>query len=81
MPDSAANAKFLNHKQKVVAVDRISKNMVGVKTKQYKPKQIWETLLDVKVWALVLIGMASGIINGGVSNFGSALIKVSILQS
>ncbi|KAK3676950.1 hypothetical protein LTR78_003155 [Recurvomyces mirabilis] len=75
MPDSATNAKFLSHKQKVVAVDRVSKNMVGVKTKQYKPKQIVEALLDVKVWTLVLIGMATGIINGGVSNFGSALIK------
>ncbi|KAK5109880.1 hypothetical protein LTR62_006487 [Meristemomyces frigidus] len=75
MPDSAANARFLTHKQRVVAVERISKNMTGVKTKQYKPKQIVEALLDIKVWLLVLIGFATGIINGGVSNFGSALIK------
>ncbi|KAK5685401.1 hypothetical protein LTS10_003479 [Elasticomyces elasticus] len=75
MPDSAANARFLTHKQKVIAVDRVSKNMVGVKTKQYKMPQVFEALLDFKVWCLVLIGMATGIINGGVSNFGSALIK------
>ncbi|EMC93750.1 hypothetical protein BAUCODRAFT_567318 [Baudoinia panamericana UAMH 10762] len=75
MPDNATNAWFLNHKQKVVAVDRISGNMVGVKTKQYKPKQVVEALLDVKVWILVLIGMATGVINGGVSNFGSSLIR------
>ncbi|TKA80893.1 hypothetical protein B0A55_01664 [Friedmanniomyces simplex] len=75
MPDSAANARFLTHKQKVIAVERIAKNMVGVKTKQYKMSQVFEALLDVKVWTLVLIGMATGVINGGVSNFGSSLIK------
>lgn len=75
MPDSAANARFLSHKQKVIAVDRISTNMVGVKTPQYKMKQVFEALVDVKVWSLVLIGMATGVINGGVSNFGSSLIK------
>ncbi|KAK0277893.1 hypothetical protein LTR35_009729 [Friedmanniomyces endolithicus] len=75
MPDSAANARFLTHKQKVIAVDRIAKNMVGVKTKQYKMSQVFEALLDVKVWTLILIGLATGVINGGVSNFGSSLIK------
>ncbi len=75
MPDSAANARFLTHKQKVIAVNRIAKNMVGVKTKQYKMSQVSEALLDVKVWTLILIGLATGVINGGVSNFGSSLIK------
>ncbi|KAK3074980.1 hypothetical protein LTR53_002150 [Teratosphaeriaceae sp. CCFEE 6253] len=75
MPDSAQNARFLSHKQKVIAVDRISKNMVGVKTKQFKKAQVFEALLDVKVWIIILMGMATGIINGGVSNFGSSLIK------
>lgn len=75
MPDSANNARFLTHKQKVIAIDRISGNMVGVKTKQYRPAQVVEALLDPKVWSLTLIGLSSGVINGGVSNFGSSLIK------
>ncbi|KAK5134215.1 hypothetical protein LTR08_006875 [Meristemomyces frigidus] len=75
MPDSANNARFLTHKQKVIAVDRISRNMVGTKTKQYRPAQVKEALLDIKVWSLVLIGLCTGIINGGVSNFQTALIK------
>lgn len=65
MPDSANNARFLNHKQKVIAIDRVSANMVGVKTKQYKPSQMKEALLDVKVWALTLIALAVGVVNGG----------------
>jgi len=71
MPDSPATARFLTHKQRVIAVDRIAANMVGVKTKEFKPSQLREAAFDVKVWALVLLGLANGIINGGVSNFGS----------
>ncbi|KAI7187241.1 MFS general substrate transporter [Hortaea werneckii] len=75
MPDSANNARFLNHKQKVIAIDRVSTNMVGVKTKQYKPSQIKEAVLDAKVWALTLIALAVGVVNGGYSNFQTSLIK------
>jgi len=71
MPDSPANARFLSHKQRVIAVDRISGNMVGVKTRQYKPSQLREACFDVKVWSLTLLALATGVINGGVSNFGS----------
>ena len=75
MPDSPATAKFLTHKQRIVAVHRVSKNMIGVKTKQYKPAQILEVFTDIKVLAIAIIGLACGVINGGVSNFASALIK------
>lgn len=74
-PDSPANARFLSHKQRVIAIDRIASNMVGVKTKQYRPGQVMEAALDPKVWALTLIGLATGVINGGYSNFTSALLK------
>jgi MFS family permease len=75
MPDSPSTAKFLTHKQRIVAIDRISSNNIGVKTKQFNRSQAVEALLDVKVHCLMLIGFCCGIINGGVSNFASALIK------
>lgn len=75
MPDSPANAKFLTHKQRIVAVHRVANNMIGVKTKQYKPDQILEAFTDVKVLAIALIGLGCGVINGGVSNFASSLIR------
>lgn len=75
MPDSPASAKFLTHKQRIVAVDRIASNMIGVKTKQFDAKQALEALLDVKVLILALIGLCCGVINGGVSNFASSLIR------
>ncbi|KAF2725261.1 MFS general substrate transporter [Polychaeton citri CBS 116435] len=75
IPDTPANARFLSHKQKVVATWRVSKNMVGVKTKQFKLPQALEATLDAKVWCLTLIGAICGIVNGGVSNFATSLIK------
>ncbi|GFF41835.1 hypothetical protein IFM51744_04939 [Aspergillus udagawae] len=75
MPDSPSSAKFLTHRQRVVAVQRVSENMIGVKTKQIKPRQALEALYDPKVLFCLGIGICCGVINGGVSNFASALIK------
>ncbi|KAF2729822.1 allantoin permease [Polyplosphaeria fusca] len=75
MPDAPSSAKFLTHKQRIVAIDRIAANMIGVKTKQFQMRQAWEAVCDFKVHCLVLIAMGCGIVNGGVSNFSSALIK------
>lgn len=75
VPDTPMNARFLTHKQKVIAVHRISENMTGVKNTQFKWAQATEALLDVKVLCLAAIGLGCGVVNGGVSNFASSLIK------
>lgn len=75
MPDSPSNARFLTHKQRIVAIDRIASNMIGVKTKQFQKDQAIEALLDSKVLLIALIGLGCGVINGGVSNFSSSLIR------
>lgn len=49
--------------------------MIGVKTKAIKLHQALEIFYDVKVLCCVGIGIACGVINGGVSNFSSSLIK------
>ncbi|KAL4871245.1 hypothetical protein BDV12DRAFT_206806 [Aspergillus spectabilis] len=75
MPDSPSTAKFLTHRQRVIAVQRVSENMIGVKTKQYKFKQALELTYDIKVFCILAIGIGCGVVNGGVSNFASSLIK------
>lgn len=75
VPDSPMNAKFLNHKQKIIAIHRVSENMIGIKTTIFKWNQAVEACLDFKVIAIAFIGLACGVINGGVSNFASSLIK------
>lgn len=79
MPDSPSNAKFLTHKEKIAAISRVSENMIGVKTPAFKMHQALEALTDFKVLCCALIGLACGVVNGGVSNFASALIKVCLI--
>ncbi|KAJ5883275.1 uncharacterized protein N7473_010161 [Penicillium subrubescens] len=75
MPDSPASARFLTHRQRVIAVRRVAENMIGVKTRQIKLGQAVENLYDIKILCCAGIGIACGVINGGVSNFASSLIK------
>ncbi|KAJ5774726.1 hypothetical protein N7457_009622 [Penicillium paradoxum] len=75
MPDSPSTARFLTHRQRVVAVQRVAENMIGVKTREIKPRQALEILYDFRVLCYAAIGIACGVINGGSSNFASALIK------
>ncbi|TAQ83241.1 hypothetical protein B7494_g8433 [Chlorociboria aeruginascens] len=75
LPDTPMNARFLSRKQKVIAIHRVAENMIGVKTTTFKWPQALEALLDLKVIACALMGLACGVINGGVSNFASSLIK------
>ncbi|KAJ5987610.1 hypothetical protein N7451_011975 [Penicillium sp. IBT 35674x] len=75
MPDSPSSARFLTHRQRLVAVRRVAENMIGVKTRRIKPRQALECLYDVKVLCCAGIGIACGVINGGVSNFASSLIE------
>ncbi|KAJ5161810.1 hypothetical protein N7492_007202 [Penicillium capsulatum] len=75
MPDSPSSARFLTHHQRVVAVRRVAENMIGIKTREIKLQQAVENLYDIKVLCCAGIGIATGVINGGVSNFASSLIK------
>ncbi|CUM64733.1 uncharacterized protein PRCAT00002344001 [Priceomyces carsonii] len=74
-PDSPSTAKFLDEREKAILVERISKNNIGIKDKKFKKSHLVEASCDITVWMIALIGLCCGIINGGVSNFSSSLIK------
>ncbi|RPA93856.1 MFS general substrate transporter [Choiromyces venosus 120613-1] len=75
VPDSPANLRFLTHKESLVAIGGVSTNMIGIKNTHFKPSQAIEARKDPKAWALAIIGLACGVVNGGVSNFASALTR------
>ncbi|KAH8690122.1 MFS transporter [Talaromyces proteolyticus] len=75
LPDGPHNAKMLTEYERVVAVWRISRNQTGLKHFKTVPEQIKEALLDEKAWLLFLMAICYGILNGGVTNFLSAIIK------
>ncbi|CCG23202.1 Dal7 allantoate permease [Candida orthopsilosis Co 90-125] len=74
-PDSPEHAKFLTEEEKAVLIKHIASNNQGVKDKKFQKYQVVEALCDVSVLMIATVGLACGVINGGSSNFISALIK------
>lgn len=75
LPDGPHNAKMLTEYERMVAVWRVSKNQMGIKHHKVVPSQIKEALLDFRTHLLLFMGICTGILNGSVTNFASALIK------
>jgi MFS transporter, ACS family, allantoate permease len=52
LPDSPASARFLNKRERYVAVQRVRSNQTGIKNRTHKRYQVWEAFKDYKVWML-----------------------------
>ncbi|KAI2625981.1 MFS general substrate transporter [Hypomontagnella submonticulosa] len=75
LPDSPMNAFFLTPEQRYHATRRLASNRTGIANRVWKWDQVWEALLDVKVWLIVLFNIAINIPNGGLQAFGSIIIN------
>ncbi|KAK0714011.1 major facilitator superfamily domain-containing protein [Lasiosphaeria miniovina] len=72
MPDSPMEAKYLRDREKVIAVERLRANQMGVASREWRWDHVWETLWDLKTWCWFVIIVA---ISGGISTFGSLIVK------
>ncbi|KAK7024732.1 MFS transporter, partial [Favolaschia claudopus] len=75
LPDSPASARFLKPEMRVLAVQRVAANQLGIKNKKFKKEQVWVAVKDIKIWILFSSVFAAAIPNGVVSNFSSVIIK------
>ena len=75
LPDSPVSAKLLTQRQRRMAVHRLRENQTGVENKHLKFYQIKEAFLDYKLYLFFLLGVVGNIPNGGISNFGTIIIK------
>lgn len=75
LPDSPVTAKGLSIDQRRLAVRRLRGNQTGVENKHFKWYQVREAFLDVKLPLFFLLGTVGNIPNGGISNFGTIIIK------
>lgn len=48
LPDSPSNARFLSHRERLVAVKRVAGNETGIKNKTFDMKQVKLGFLDPK---------------------------------
>ncbi|KAK0701154.1 major facilitator superfamily domain-containing protein [Apiosordaria backusii] len=72
MPDSPMEAKYLTEREKVIAVERLRANQMGVSSGKWRWDHVWESLLDLKTWCWFVIIVA---ISGGIGTFGSLIVK------
>lgn len=65
LPDSPLNAKFLNDRQRAIAIERLRGNRTGVKNSEFKWYQVREAFRDPQVWMIFLWAGISNILNIG----------------
>jgi hypothetical protein len=75
LPDGPHNARMLTEHERMVAVWRVSKNQMGIKHHKIVWSQVREAFVDPKTYLVLLMGACTGILNGAVANFASAIIK------
>lgn len=75
LPDSPLNAHFLTRREKQVAVERIRGNFQGIGNRVWEWYQFGEAFRDPRTYLYVLFSLLMNILNGGITTFGSLIIK------
>ncbi|KAJ7904442.1 MFS general substrate transporter [Mycena olivaceomarginata] len=68
LPDSPVHAKFLTKEERIAALERVRDDQGGTENHKIKKEQIFEALLDIRTWLIVLTTLLTSIPNGGLSN-------------
>ncbi|OKL62198.1 hypothetical protein UA08_02321 [Talaromyces atroroseus] len=74
LPNGPAEAFFLSEREKVVAIERLRGEKLGIENKTWKWEQSWEAVLDWKNWILWIFFIAVNIPNGGLISFSTIII-------
>lgn len=75
MPDSPMEARFLNDNDKLIAVERLRMNQMGVVSREWRNDHMKEALLDPKTWLWFFLLFSISIPSGGISTFGPLIIS------
>ncbi|KAF7315495.1 MFS general substrate transporter [Mycena indigotica] len=75
LPDSPTKARFLNHEEKVVAIERLRANNQGTETKVWKWDQVLEVFLDIKTYLWFSLLFLCAVPSGGIGSFGPLIIQ------
>ncbi|UKZ76489.1 hypothetical protein TrVFT333_004195 [Trichoderma virens FT-333] len=75
MPDSPTEAKFLSDEDKILAIERLRNNQMGVMSREWRYAHFFETLQDPKTWLWVVMIFCISVPSNGVSTFGPLIIK------
>ena len=77
LPDSPATSHlWFNEAEREILIRRMKGNLAGADVRVIKKTQVLEAVRDVKIWIMGAMGAAIYVCNGGVTAFGSLIIKV-----
>lgn len=77
LPDLPATARFLNERERAIALDRVAVNRQGVKNHQFKWYQVWQAARDPKTWLLFVMAIGAQVPNSALT---SVWFILAILQ-
>ncbi|KAK8044157.1 transporter [Apiospora rasikravindrae] len=69
LPDNPVTAKFVQPREKAVAIERLRADQTGIENKTFNKKQMFEAFTDPKTWLMCLFHLTISIPNGGLTNF------------
>jgi hypothetical protein len=75
LPDSPWQARFLKGDDRLLAIERLRMNQMGISSGQWRWDHVKECLLDVKTWIWVSMLTAVSIPSGGISTFGPLIVE------
>lgn len=68
LPDLPSTARFLNERERAIALDRIAGNRQGVKNHQFKWDQVWQAARDPKMWLLFVMAIGAQVPNSALTS-------------
>ena len=75
LPDSPSSARFLNERERLIAVKRVAGNETGIKNKVFRKDQALLAFKDPKMWLVFVSIFAAAIPNGVINSFSTIIIK------
>ena len=80
LPDLPATARFLNERERAIALDRVAVNRQGVKNHQFKWYQVWQAARDPKTWLLFVMAIGAQVPNSALTSVWF-ILAISIYKS
>jgi hypothetical protein len=80
LPDLPSTAKFLNQREKAVAIERVAANRQGVKNHNFKTDQAWQTVADPKTWILFILAVSAQVPNAAITSVSKTMTPSYLLR-
>ena len=74
-PRHPARARFLDERQKYIALERIRLNNTGTQNTHFKWYHVREAAVDLKTWIWVVMIFCVSLVSGGIGAFGPQILQ------